>query len=94
VLVPGVPTIAAGGVPGYEAESIQGMWAPASTPAAIISRLHQEFVRALTAPDTREKQLSAGQDVAASTPEQFAAVIKAEMARMGKVIRDAGIREE
>jgi len=94
VLVPGVPTVSATGVPGYEAEAIQGMWVPAGTPAAIITRLNQEFVRALTAPDIKEKQLNAGLDVTAGTPEQFAAVIKADMARMGKVIKEAGIREE
>ena len=91
-LVPGVPTVAAT-VPGYEAAVIQGMWAPAGTPAPIINRLHQEIVRALTAPDIKEKQFIAGLDVTASSPEQFAAVIKADIARMGKVIKDAGIRE-
>ncbi len=93
-LVPGVPTVASTGVPGYESEALQGVWVPAGTPTAVVMRLNQEFVRALTQPDIRDKQLNAGLDVAGTTPEQFAAVIKADMARMGKLIKEAGIREE
>ena len=93
-LAPGVPTVAASGLPGFEAVSTQGMFAPAKTPVAIVQRLNQETVRFLNRPDVREKLLSVGTDVLGSSPEQFAATIKSEMARLGKAIKDAGIRAE
>jgi tripartite-type tricarboxylate transporter receptor subunit TctC len=90
-LVPGLPTIAASGVPGYAAESIYGVWAPAMTPAAILSRLNQEIVKVLTTPQTRDRFFSSGAEVVASTSQAFAAEIKAESTRLDKVFRSAGI---
>jgi len=92
VLAPGLPTIAASGVPGYEAVSMTGMFAPAKTPDAIIKRLNQEAVRVLNQPDVKEKFLTAQVEVVASLPEQFAAIIKSEIAKMGKVIKDADLK--
>ena len=89
---PGLPTIAASGVPGYAAESIYGVWAPAKTPPAILNRLHQEILKVLTAPQTKERFLATGAEVVASTPQVFAAEIKAESMRLDKVFRAAGIR--
>ncbi len=91
-LVPGLPTAAASGVPGYEAVGRTGIWAPAKTPAAIIARLNQEIVRVLSLPDVKEKFLNAGVEVVGSSPEQFAATIKSEIAKMSKVIKDAGVK--
>ena len=93
-LFPGLPTIASAGLPGYEAATIYGMFAPAATPAPIISRLNQESTRVLSSADVKEKLFNTGIESVASTPEQFTATLKSEMARMGKVIRDAGIRVE
>ncbi len=93
-LLPGLPTVAASGLPGYEAVSIFGMFAPAKTPAAIINRLNLETARHLTAPETRERFLSSGVETVGSSPEQLGATIKSEMTRMGKVIRDRGIRAQ
>ena len=93
-LVPGLPTIAASGLPGYEAAQISGLLAPAKTPAIIVNRLNHEAVRFLNRPDTKEKLSGTGVEVVASTPEEFTNTIKSEIARMGKVIRDANIREE
>ena len=93
-LAPDLPTVAASGLPGFEATSIYGMFAPAKTPANIINRLNHETVRALNRPDTKEKFFNAGADVVAGTPEQLAAAIKSEMTVLGKVIRDLGIRTE
>jgi tripartite-type tricarboxylate transporter receptor subunit TctC len=93
-LLPGLPTIAASGVPGYEAASIVGAFAPAKTPAATINRLNQEFVRVLNRPDVKERFVKVGVETVGSTPEEFGAKVKSEMARMGKVIQEAGIREE
>jgi tripartite-type tricarboxylate transporter receptor subunit TctC len=91
-LLPGMATVASLGVPGYSSEAIYGLWAPARTPKAIVSRLHEETVRVLQAPEVKERFFSSGVEVVASTPAEFAAVIKSESSRLGEVIRKAGIR--
>ncbi len=93
-LAPGLPTAAAAGLPGYESSSPFGIFAPARTPVKLVALLNQEMVRILNAPDVREKLFSSGVEVVASSPQELAAVIKAEMAKWGKVIKDAGIRDE
>ena len=94
MLLPGLPTVAADGLPGYELVSIQGIFAPAKTPAAVIRRLNQEIVPFLQRADTKETFFNAGVESLGSTPEALAATVKSEMARLGKVIKDAGIRAE
>ena len=94
VLLPGLTTIAAAGLPGYESSSLQGVFAPAGVPAPILQKLSQEIMRYLHSSDAREKFLAVGVEVVGSTPEQFTPAMKTEMWRMGKVIRDAGIRED
>ena len=89
-----IPTIAEAGVPGYEAVQWYGMLAPAGTPRAIITRLHAEVVRVLQLPDIRERFLSDGAEPVGSSPEEFAAFIRAETAKWAKVIKDAGLRPE
>ena len=91
-LAPGLPTVAASGVPGYVSEAIYGMFAPAKTPAAIISRLHQDTVRVLGLPETKERFFNSGVETVGSSPQEFAAIIKSETVRLDKVIRSAGIR--
>jgi tripartite-type tricarboxylate transporter receptor subunit TctC len=93
-LAPGVPTLAASGVRDSEVTQIVGMFAPAKTPAPFINRLNQELVRVLNRPDIKEKLFNAGLEAVGSSPEQLAATIKLELASMGKVIKDAGIRDE
>ena len=93
-LAPGLPTVAESGLPGYESASLLAVFAPAGTPNAIVQRLNQEMVKALQRADARERLFNAGVEAVGSTPEQFAATLKAEMAKWGKVIRDAGIRSE
>ena len=68
--------------------------APVKTPTAVINRLNQDFVRALSAGDMKEKLLATGVEVVASSPEEVTATVKGEVARMGKVIKDAGIRDD
>ena len=94
VLLPGLTTIAAAGLPGYESSSLQGVFAPAGVPAPVLQKLSQEIMRYLHSSDAREKFLAVGVEVVGSTPEQFTTAMKTEMSRMGKVIRDAGIRED
>lgn len=91
-LMPGVPTVAASGVPGYKSEAIYAVWAPARTPQPILKRLHQEIVSVLTTPQNRERFVFSGAEVVASTPEVLAAEIKAETTRLDKVFKSAGIR--
>ncbi len=92
---PELPTVAEAGIPNYEYGQMSGLFAPAKTPVAIVNRLSQETVRAANQPDIKEKLFSAGVDaVATSSPREFAAQIKSEISRLGKVIKDAGIRGE
>lgn len=93
-IAPDLPTVAASGLPGYESTAPAGIYAPAKTPEAIINRLNQEIVRALNRPNTKERLLKVGNEVVGSSPEEFAAFIKFDMARMSKLIKDAGIHEE
>ena len=90
-LLPNVPTIAESGFPGYQAGSWYGILAPAGTPPPIIGRLHDELVKALRSPEVSQRLSAEGAEIVGSTPEEFAAHIAAEKARMGKALRDAGI---
>jgi len=92
-LLPGLPTVAASGLPGYESATEFGMFAPAGTPAALITRLNQEMVQALNRPEVKEKLFHFGATVVGGSPAEFAATVSNEMAKWGKVIRAAGIRE-
>ncbi len=80
-------------MPGFEAVSIHGVFVPAKTPEIINARLHQEIVRILQRSDSRERLAGIGAEPVGGTPGQFAATIKEEVARMDKVIREAGIQE-
>ncbi len=93
-LFPGLPTVAASGLPGYDAASIMCIFAPAKTPAALVGRLNREIVRVLNKADVKERFIKAGSEVVASSPGQLAASMKSDMATMGKVIKDAGIRAQ
>ena len=93
-LTPELETVAASGVPGYEATSLIGMFAPAKTSSVIISRLQQETLRGLNRPEVKEMLLRNGIEAIGGSPEDFASTIKTDMAVLGKVIRDAGIRAD
>jgi tripartite-type tricarboxylate transporter receptor subunit TctC len=90
---PGLPTIAAT-IPGYESASIGGLLVPARTPEAVIQRLNAEAVRALKNPENQHRFDSLGAEVVASTPQQFAAVMKADMAAVSKLIKEGRINVE
>ena len=93
-LAPGLPTVAAAAnLPGYESISTYGVFAPAKTPDAIIRQLNQAILAVLSQPDVRERFLNVGVEAVGTTPEQLTALIKADIARMSKVIKEAGIRE-
>ena len=93
-LIADLPTVAESGLPGYETASVYGMMTTAGTPASVIARLNRETMRVLSKPEIKERFLASGVEAVGSTPEQLSALIKSEVARMGKVIKDAGIRGE
>lgn len=88
--LPNVPTIAEAGVPGYEATSWFGLFAPAGTPPAVISKLNTAIVKVLGQADVKKKISEQGAEVYSETPEQFAAFIQKEAVKWGKVVRDSG----
>lgn len=91
-LAPGLPLLSES-LPGYESVSLNGMLAPARTPDTIIRQLNAEVAKVMTRADIKEKLVTAGTDAMSTSPEEFAAIIQADMAKWGKVIRDASIRE-
>lgn len=93
-LVPDIPTMAEQGYPEVEVLNWQGIVAPRGLPTALIQQLNAVGNKALQDPDLREKILSQGNEVGGGTPEQFAALIKAEAPRWAKVVRDAKIEPE
>jgi tripartite-type tricarboxylate transporter receptor subunit TctC len=85
---------ASAGLPGFEAGSLWGFFGPARTPPALVNRLRDEIVAVLNKPDVKEKLHFANTEVVGSTPQKFAEVIKADMARGAKVIKAAGIKAD
>ena len=93
MLFPGAPTVASAGLPGYESGSYYVIFAHAKTPEAMITKINQESVRYMKSQDAKEKFLNAGMETVGSTAAELAALVKSDIARLGKVIKDAGIRE-
>jgi len=93
-LFPHLPTIAASGLPGYDAVSIYGVFAPAKTSEAIVTRLNQEIVKALNQADLKQRLLAAGVEAVGSSAEQLLAAVKSEMSKFGKIIKEQGIRAD
>jgi tripartite-type tricarboxylate transporter receptor subunit TctC len=93
-VLPDVPTIAESGLPGYEAANWWGFLAPAGTPAAILKRLHTELSSSMSTPETQKWFASEGADIVTRTPNEFQEFMVAEMAKWGRVIKDAGIRAD
>ena len=88
------PTVVEAGLPGYEAGIWFGVLAPAGTPKAVISRLNREIAAILRLPEISKNIVAQGGDVVASTPEEFTKILRADIVRLGKVIRQAGIKPE
>jgi len=93
-MFPDVPTMAEAGLPGIEAIAWNGIFVPAGTPRPVIQVLHRELVKAYNAPDVKSQVENTGSSVAADTPEEFAAFVRTENAKWGKVIREAGIKPD
>jgi tripartite-type tricarboxylate transporter receptor subunit TctC len=91
---PEVPTIAETGVPGYEVVQWYGILAPAATPRDIINRLHAVAIRVLKEPAVQAHFLGDGGEPVGGTPEEFAAVIRADLQKWGKVVREIGLKPQ
>lgn len=91
---PEVPTVAEQGFPGFAAEAWYGVLAPAGTPRPIVEKLHGEIMRIIKLPEVKERLGNVGFEIVGSTPEQFATLIREEIAKWTKVVRDAGIQAE
>ena len=91
-IAPDVPTLAESGLPGYEIASWQGVFAPAGVSTEIVKRLNAEIVRIINAPDVRQKLVDMGAEPAPNTPEEFAAMVKAEVAKWADVVRKSGAK--
>jgi len=92
--LPDVPTVAESGVPGYIFEAWSGYLVPAATPKDVIVKIHAEIDRALALTDVQQKLSALGFDLVGGTPQEFAALIKTDLARFGKLVKDASIRAE
>lgn len=92
--VPDVPTVAESGYPGFEATNWYGLVAPAATPPAIVRRLQLETAKALQSPTVHDKLAGLGSEVLGNSPEEFAAVIRAELPVWARVIRQSGIKPD
>src|SRR2546428_5908605 len=90
--LPEVPTMQEAGFAGFDMSQWQGVLAPAGTPRPVVQRLNAEIVKAMHAPDVHERiAVQGGNDIVTGTPEEFAALIRADLERYGKLIRDAKI---
>ena len=94
LVLPGVPTIAAGGFEGFEAGSWYGFLAPAKTSPQLITRLHGELMKAIKQPEVLDRMASLGTDPIGNSPTEFANQIKADLAKWEKVVKAAGIQPE
>ncbi len=93
-MAPNIPTLAESGVPGFNVSSWYGLVVPAGTPQAIIARLHDAAVSALRNPDVKKRFDGTDLEPGGSTPEQFGAFIRNEVAKWAKVVRESGMRVE
>jgi tripartite-type tricarboxylate transporter receptor subunit TctC len=91
---PELPTVGEAGVPGYVVVSWFGVLAPVATPRELVMRLNADLARTMAAPDIRDRLAGEGAEPTVSSPEQFAAFIKADIAQWTKVIKNAGIAAE
>lgn len=93
-VVPDLPTMAESGLPDFDLSSWQAVFAPSGTPKAIIDRLYQEITKILKSPDVAKRLTELGLDLSGMPPAELAAVVKADVQRLGKVVRDSGAKAE
>ena len=93
-ILPEVPTTAEAGFPGVEGSGWNGIFVPAGTPAAIVTKLQQEIARVLLSKEVQDDALTLGTQAGGEKPEEFAAFVRSEIQKWGKVVKDAGIKVE
>jgi tripartite-type tricarboxylate transporter receptor subunit TctC len=88
-----VPTAEEAGLPGYQVTTWYGVFAPAGTPSAVVNRLHADLVKAMQTPEVRAKLEGIGADGTVSrSPDEFAALVRADTARYAKIVKDIGLK--
>jgi len=92
--MPELPTLAEAGYPGFEATNWYGLLAPAGAPASVVTRLHVEVIKALQLPELRRKLTDLGIEVVGNGPDEFTSVIRTDIPRWTKLIKDAAIKED
>lgn len=92
--LPNIPTVSDAGLPGFYSDLWIGLVAPAGTPRDIIAKVNQVIAKAMSEADIKEKFAAQGLETAANSPSEFAAIIKADLVRWGKVIKDTGAKAE
>ena len=90
-LVPDIPTLAESGLPGFETVAWFGLFAPAGTPNAVVDKLQMEVARIVREPDVRERIAALGGEPVGNRPEEFAAIVKGDVAKWKKVVKDANV---
>jgi tripartite-type tricarboxylate transporter receptor subunit TctC len=93
-VLPNVPTIAESGLPGYEVANWLGIFAPARTPPEVVNLLNAEINRAMADPALRKQMTDAGIEPLTSTPQQFAAFLKSEIAKWAGIVKASGARAD
>ena len=91
-VAPEVPTMAEAGLAGYDISSWQAMYAPAGTPRQIVARLHAETVKVLRSPEAQKKLSDLGLDAGGMSPDELSALMRSDIPRLGKVVRDSGAK--
>ena len=92
--MPELPTVSESGIPGFEVDVWYGVLAPAKTPKPVIARINQDMRKILEMPDVKQRLADQGAEAASSTPEEFGARIRADIAKWAKVVKNAGIQPE
>ena len=91
-VAPDVPTMAEAGLAGYDISSWQAMYAPAGTPKEILARLHAETAKTLRAPENQKKLSELGLDAGGMSPDELLALMRSDIPRLGKVVRESGAK--
>jgi tripartite-type tricarboxylate transporter receptor subunit TctC len=93
-VAPDVPTLAESGLPGYELSSWQAAFAPAGTPPAIVERLYTEIAKILQMPDVQKRLTDLGLDLSGMPPAELGALVKADVPRLGKIVKESGAKAD